>query len=86
MKKYRIYSSYKMLHIVTKANSIEEMINVIDSIIYKEDAHYLVVEEDYENNTDIPILSVYGLEEWEQYKNEYFEQEKGKVKVYGRNK
>lgn len=86
MIKYRIYSTYRTLHTVAKVDTVDEVINEIDKVIYKEDANYLVIKEDYENNTDIPFLSILSIEEWEQFKSEYYQENNDKVNLYGRYK
>lgn len=86
MVKYKIYSTYRTLHIIDRVDTVEEAIQLIDKVIYKEDANYLVMKEDYENNTEIPFLSILSIEEWEQFKGEYYQENIDKVKLYGRYK
>ena len=73
--KYKIYSDYGTHRLVDTVNTLEEAINVIDNIIYKEDAHYLIIKEDIEPD----IIAIRSIEEFEQYKEIY----KGKEKTYG---
>jgi len=82
MIKYRLYSTYGTIHTVKRVDTIEEVIKEIEKIIYKEDAHYLVVKEDYENNTDIPYATIFSIEEFNDFKENYFEDTKG----YGKSR
>ena len=76
MAKYKVYSDYGTHRLVEKdIDTLEEVINVIDNIIYKEDAHYLIIKEDIEPD----IIAIRSIEEFEQYKEIY----KGKEKTYG---
>lgn len=86
MIKYRIYSTYRTLHTVAKVDTVDEVINEIDKIIYKEDASYLVIKQDFDNNTDIPFLSILSIEEWEQFKSEYYQQNIDKTTLCKRYK
>ena len=81
MSIYRIYSTFKGLHIQDKVNSVEEVINSIEKSINRgEKAHYLVVETNIEQDTDIPYLSIWEDQEFYEFKDEYFKQKNEKTK------
>lgn len=84
MSIYRIYSSYKGLHIIDKVDSVEKVINCIEKALNKgEIAHYLVVENNIEQNTDIPYLSIWDEQEFYDFKEEYFKKQQTFVKTKG---
>lgn len=85
MIKYKIYSTYRTLHSVGReVETVEEVIEAIENVIYKEDAHYLVIKRDFENNTEISYVTIYSIEEFNDFKNEYYAEQKENVKRYGK--
>lgn len=78
MKKYKVYSYYKLLHLIDKVDNIEEAINLIENVIYKEDSNYLIVERDVDTNTEAPIKSIRSIEDFLQYKEEQLQPKKTK--------
>ena len=86
MSIYRIYSTFKGLHILDKKETVEEVISCIERVIYdEENAHYLVVETNKEQNTDIPFVSIWSIDEFIEFKNEYFKKPKPFVKRKEKN-
>lgn len=74
--KYRAYSTYRGTHILGIRNTIAETINLIEDRIYKEDATYLIVQQDDELNEDYPFAFIYSIEDFEKLKSMYEPKEK----------
>lgn len=80
MKKYIIYSYYRTLHYVDKVDTIEEAINTIENIIYKEDSNYLIIERDVEKNSEYPFKRIRSIDDFLEYKKEIIQPKKVKKK------
>lgn len=64
-----------------KIDSVEKVMELLESVIEEENAHYLVVETNIEQDTDIPYLSIWDKQEYYDFKEEYFKKQKEKEKV-----
>lgn len=57
-------------------NNIIEVIETIENRIYKEDATYVIVQQDDELNEDYPFAFIYSIDQFEQFKEMYKPKEK----------
>lgn len=56
--------------------NISEVIQVIEDRIYKEDANYVIIQQDDELDEDYPFAFIYTIDQFEQFKNMYKPKEK----------
>ena len=74
MAKYMIYSDYRTRYMVDTAETLEEVIEKLEPVVYREDAHYLI----YKNEDEPEILSIWGVDEFEIFKEKIREKNKTK--------
>lgn len=75
---YRIYSTYKKPHLVNtkKLDNMVDVVKEIENVIYKEDAHYIVVQYDKELNQDNPFVWIFSIDDFLKLKSMYEPKEK----------
>lgn len=72
---YRVYSSYQGWKLIGIKQSIPQVIELIGNKIKEEvNAQYLIIEHDNILNTDIPLKTIYGIEDLLIFKEEYREE------------
>lgn len=70
MKNFRLYSNIPKLHLITVKENINDIIDIIEPKIFKEDAIYTVIEHNFDLNMDVPIKIIYGVEDFLTFKEE----------------
>lgn len=79
-KLYKVYSHYKMLHIVDVVPTLDEAVDAIEKVIYKEDSHYMIVEYNIDMNTETIIKCIRSIENFIEYKEQVKENKPDKPK------
>lgn len=69
-KLYKVYSYYRMLHIVDVVPTLDEAVDAIEKVIYKEDSHYMIVEYNIDTNTETIIKCIRSIENFIEYKEQ----------------
>lgn len=73
---YKIFSTYHQTHLLGTATNVAGVIQKIDSVIYREDANYIIQQIDYELNEEYTFAILYGIDDFEKFKSMYENKQK----------